>query len=211
MTDLFAGFFDWMEALPAAWAYAALFGVAWLENVVPPIPGDMVVVFGGYLASAGTLSYPVVVTLATLGGALGFMSVYAVGYRFGGAALHAERLRWLPAEGVERARAWVRRWGYGVVAANRFLTGARSVISLAVGLARMDPWKTAAAATFSAAVWTALIAYAGYAVGANWRVIQDYLSAYGRSVLAVALVLVLARLGYVYWSRRRAPVDGRPR
>ncbi len=208
MTEWLADFFDWMEALPALWAYAALFGVAYLENILPPIPGDMVVVFGGYLVSAGTLSFPVAWALATLGGALGFMSVYAVGYHLGGAALGTERLRWLPAEQVERARAWVRRWGYGAVAANRFLTGARSVISLAVGLTRMNPWKTAFFATLSAAVWTALITYAGYAVGENWRVIEGYLSAYGRAVVAVALVLVLARLAYVHWRRRRTERSG---
>lgn len=201
MSEWLGDFFDWMETLPALWAYVALFAVAYLENIVPPIPGDMAVVFGGYLVGVGTLSYVPVVTLATLGGALGFMTVYAVGYRFGGAGLGEERLRWLPAEKVERARGWLRRWGYGVVAANRFLTGARSVISLAVGLAHMNPWKTAFFATLSAAVWTALITYAGYAVGENWRVVESYLRAYGRFVLAALLVLVVARAGYVYWQR----------
>lgn len=193
----------WMEGLPAFWAYAVILVIAYGENVFPPIPGDMVVVFGGYLVGRGTLRLPVVVLLATVGGALGFMSVYAVGRRFGKAVLDPDRFRWLPQEGIERAQRWIRRWGYGVVAANRFLTGARSVISLAVGMAQMNAWKTAAWATLSAAVWTGLIAYAGYAVGDNWRAVRGYLATYSRFIL-IALAVVALVVAVRWYFRRRA-------
>lgn len=204
MLDLFSDFFSWMEALPAVWAYATLFVIAYGENVVPPIPGDMVVVFGGYMAGIGQLSLGVVILLSTLGGALGFMSMYAIGYRVGAAAMDPDRLRWLPQDGFERARRWVRRYGFGVVAANRFLSGARSVISLTVGMAQMSAWKTAVWCTVSALLWTGLISYAGFAVGENWEIVAVYLRAYGRIVLGVLLllgVILLARWG---WHRRGA-------
>lgn len=199
----------WMESLPALWAYAVILAIAYGENVCPPIPGDMIVVFGGYLVGRGTLSLPVVILLATLGGALGFMTVYAVGRRFGRAVLDPERFRWVPQETLERARRWIERWGYGVVAANRFLTGARSVIALAVGMAQMNPWKTALWATFSAVVWCSLIAYAGYAVGENWRLVRGYLANYSRVVLVVLAVLVLA-LGVRWYVKRRRRTKQHP-
>lgn len=210
LADLFSDFFAWMEALPPGWAYVMLFAIAYGENVFPPIPGDMIIVFGGYLVGVGTLSFPVVVFLATLGGALGFMSVYALGRRMGEAVLDPGRFRWLPAAQVAKAQAWLRRWGYGVVVANRFLTGARSVISLAVGMARMNAWKTALCATISAFVWTGTIVYAGYAVGDNWRVIADYLRSYGRAVLLAVGLLVVVQVGRWYWKRRRTSSEGAP-
>ncbi len=200
MDEVIGDVVQWMEAMPPLWAYAVILGIAYGENVIPPIPGDMIVVFGGYLAGLGTLSFPVVVLLSTLGGALGFMTVYAVGRRYGPAVL--ERATWLPEEQVDRARAWIRRWGYGVVAANRFLSGARSVISLTVGMAHMDPWKTAGWATFSAAVWTTLIVYAGYVVGENWEVVGGYLRTYGRIVLGVLLLIALVQFGRWWYGRR---------
>ena len=71
MLDWFSDFFAWMGALPAVWAYATLLVIAYGENVVPPIPGDMVVVFGGYLAGVGQLNLARVLRGTTLGGARG--------------------------------------------------------------------------------------------------------------------------------------------
>lgn len=193
----------WMEGLPTLWAYLVILLVAYGENVLPPVPGDMVVVFGGYLVGRGNLSLPVVILLATVGGAFGFMTVYAIGRRFGRAVLDPDRFGWIPQENLERARRWIQRWGYGVVAANRFLTGARSVISLAVGMAQMDARKTALWATVSAGVWCTLIAYAGYAVGENWRLVRSYLADYSRVVLGVFVLLLVAWGLHRYRQRRK--------
>jgi membrane protein DedA with SNARE-associated domain len=209
IADLVSDFVTWMEALPPLWAYCIVLVIAYGENVVPPIPGDLIVVFGGYLAGLGQLHLGVVVLLSTIGGALGFMSMYAIGYRLGEAVLDPDRLRWIPQEQIDKAQRWIQRWGYGVVAANRFLSGARSVISLTVGMARMSPGWTAWWCTVSAAVWTALIAYAGYAVGENWRVVVEYLRLYGRFVLAVLFLIALGLLIRAYW-RRQPPKDEAP-
>lgn len=203
MGELFADLFQWIEMLSPLWAYVLLLVVAYGENVLPPIPGDMLVVFSGYLAGIGRLDLGVVVLLATIGGALGFMTMYAVGYRIGNAVLDPDRLRWLPKGQIGKVEQWMRRWGYGIVAVNRFLSGFRSVISITVGMARMHAWKTAAFATFSALVWTALIAYAGYAVGDNWRTISVYLRNYGQAVLLLLGVVLLVQ-GLRYLRRRRA-------
>ena len=203
MQDVFSDFFGWMEALPPVWAYLALLLIAYGENVVPPIPGDLVVVFGGYLAGTGNLNLFVVVLLATLGGALGFMSMYVIGYRIGDAVFAPDRLRWIPKERMERVRRWLQRWGYGVVAANRFLSGTRSVISLTVGMAHMDAAKTAFYATVSAILWTALIAYGGYELGDNWPVVYSYLRTYGQVVLTVLGLIALVLLAQWFMRRRR--------
>lgn len=202
--EFFGNFFSWLEALPAVWAYAVLLLIAYGENVVPPIPGDMIVVFGGYMAGIGKLDLGVVILLATIGGAVGFMNMYALGYYFGESVLRSDRYTWLPHEGIDRAQRWLEKYGYGVVAANRFLSGARSVISLAVGAARMSAWKTAAYATLSAGLWTAIIAYAGYAVGDNWKIIGDYLRSYGRIMISVLAVVAVGLLIRAYLRRRKA-------
>ena len=201
MGEIFSDFFTWMQALSPVWAYVTLFLIAYGENVVPPIPGDLVVVFGGYLAGIGQLNVWMVILLSTLGGALGFMSMYAVGYRLGDAVLDPDRLTWIPQGQIDKAQRWLKRWGYGVVAANRFLSGARSVISLTVGMAHMSPGRTAGYATLSAALWCSLIIFAGYKVGENWRVVAVYLRAYGRFVLGAIVLVALIMLIRAYWKR----------
>lgn len=198
MGEFFADIYDWIEALSPVWAYIAILGIAYGENVVPPIPGDMIVVFGGYLAGINSLDFFVVWLLATLGGALGFMTMYAFGYVMGDAIYDPQRFKWLPKKYLEKVRVWLSEWGYTVVLANRFLSGARSVISLSVGIARMDRWRTMIACTISAMVWTGVIGYAGYAVGDNWAIVSDYLRVYGWFILG----LTVAVAGYFIYRRR---------
>lgn len=204
MENLFADLIAWMADVPPLWAYGIILIIAYGENVVPPIPGDLIVVFGGYMVGLGRLDFVVVVLLATLGGTAGFMTMYAVGSRLGKAVIDQDRYRWLPREYVSKAQAWLERWGYGVVAANRFLSGARSVISLTVGMAHMPPWRTAAFATLSAALWTLLITFAGYKVGENWEVVSDYLGRYGQVVLALIVLVVIVQLVRGYRARKRS-------
>lgn len=212
MSELVSDFFTWLAALPPLWAYTAILVIAYGENLAPPIPGDMVVVFGGYLAGVGTLNLPMVVLLSTLGGAAGFMTMYLIGHRIGAALLEPGRARWLPKHKMRRAQKTVERWGYGVVVANRFLSGLRSVISLTVGMAHMRATPTALYATLSALVWTFLIAYMGYLAGENWEAVKGYLSAYGQVIMGV-LVLLAVVLAVRYWRRRsaEAPSDPTPR
>jgi membrane protein DedA with SNARE-associated domain len=203
MLDWFSNFFTWMQGLPPVWAYVTLLLVAYGENVAPPIPGDMVVVFGGYLAGLGQLHLGVVVILSTIGGALGFMTMFAIGVRLGEALLDPDRYRWLPRDGLDKARRWIHKYGYGVIAANRFLSGARSVISLTAGMAQMETGRTLWWCTVSAFVWTGLISYAGYAVGDNWQLVVTYLRAYGRVILTGLLIGAAVLVGRWYWRRQR--------
>jgi membrane protein DedA with SNARE-associated domain len=201
MIDIFADFFQWMRSLSPLWMYGVILLITYLENVVPPIPGDLIVVFAGYLVALGSLNFIAVVVISTVGGAIGFMSMYAVGFMMGRAVLAPDRLVWLPKKRIYRAQEWMERYGYGIVAANRFLSGARSVISLTVGMAQMAPGPVAVYASLSALVWTALLTALGYVVGENWRVIGDYLSQYGWFVLAVLGLYIAFRLGRYTWRR----------
>lgn len=198
----------WLSGLPAAWVYVAVFAIAYFENVVPPIPGDVAIVVGGMVAAAGAVSLPLVVALAAVAGGLGFMTVYAVGRRLGSALLDPERFRWLPKSDIRRAEARLARNGYLVVAANRFMPGIRSVIALSVGMSGLPPARVAALATASATVWSALIATLGYALVDNRAALARLLGGFER--MGVALLALLA-LGLAYWllkAARRRREDG---
>ena len=194
MGEFFVDTLDWIQTLSPFAVYAAILVIAYGENILPPVPGDMVVVLGGYLAGTGSLNLALVVVLSTIGGALGFMTMYAFGHLIGGAVMDPHRLTWIPKRRVRRAQDWLRRWGYGVVAANRFLSGLRSVISLTVGMAHMSVWKTLLWSTVSAAVWTCLIAIAGYQVGENWQVVSVWIRQYGQVIGVLIVVFVLIQL-----------------
>lgn len=205
MVELLSDFFNWLAALPPGWMYVMLFVIAYGENVLPPIPGDMVIVFGGYMAARGVLNFPLVVILCILGGAFGFMTMFYPGWKAGDAAVDPKRMRWLPKAQIGKARDWLQKYGYIIIAVNRFLSGMRSVIALSAGIARMDPWKVCFYATLSASVWTGLIAYLGYVVGDNWQVIGEWLRLYGRVMFWIMLTGAVIYWGWRWYRRRKTP------
>lgn len=193
---------DWMSGLPPTMAYLAIFGISYLENVVPPIPGDMIIVFGGYMAGLGLLSPWIVVGLSTVGGTLGFMTMYAIGFKVGTGLLDPDRYKWLPKEKIQVVKSKLETWGFRLVAANRFLSGLRSVISLAVGMAHMPFRSTVLWSTASAFVWTALISAAGFFVGENWGVVGEYLRGYGVLITGIIVLFGLFQ-GIRYLLKRK--------
>ena len=205
MGEFLADIVEWMSALPPGAAYLTILSVAYLENVLPPVPGDMIVVFGGYMAGLGILNPWLVIALATVGGSLGFMSMYAIGHRVGLGLLEPDRYRWLPKRRIAKVREYLHRWGYSLIIANRFLSGLRSVISLTVGMAHMSVPKTTWWSFVSALVWTALLTWAGVFVGENWTVVGEYLRTYGVVVTSLIVLFVVVRL-FFYWKKRKMPV-----
>lgn len=201
MEALFSDIFNWISSLNPTWTYVVIFVIAFGENIVPPIPGDMVIVFGGYVASTTGVDFFVIWGVATLGGALGFMALYLFGYSMGNAVYSPDRYKWIPKNKMVKARDWVLRWGYWVIIANRFLAGTRTVISLVVGIAQMDAWKTMVACAISAFVWTGLITYGGYAIGENWEQMAEYLRVYGVGILVVTLFAVGTAI-LIYFVRK---------
>jgi membrane protein DedA with SNARE-associated domain len=191
MGHLLADMVEWMTGLPAPWAYALILVIAYGENVMPPIPGDMIVVFGGYMVGLGKLDLLPVILLATAGGSLGFMTMYYFGRKLGDAILQSDRFRWLPRTRIQTVRVKLQNRGFGLVAANRFLSGLRSVISLTVGMAHMNVGKTFVYSTLSSLVWTALLTVSGYYVGENWELVSEYLRAYGWVVITLLVLFGL--------------------
>jgi membrane protein DedA with SNARE-associated domain len=195
---------QWLELvlnLPDGVVYALLFGAALLENIVPPVPGDTVVVFGGYLAGLGRLTLPATFVVVTLGSWCGFMVYYGLGRWLGRTGVHAWLGRWISPAALQHGEGWVRRHGHWVVLANRMLPGARSVISLAAGFAGLRADLVGALALLSGLAWSALLVGAGYLIGEEWQRILGVLQAYNEAVLAL-LGLAAALLGVRWWWRR---------
>lgn len=205
MEGAVADFVAWLEGLPPGGIYAVLLAIAYGENVVPPIWGDTVIVLCGSLVGVGVLSFAPTVALAALGGSAGFLTVFWLGRRLGDAIHDPSRLRWIPRGPLGQAERWLNRYGYGVVAANRFLAGGRSVIGLLAGASELKWGPTALWATVSAVAWSALLVWLGALLGAEWERVLDWLATYGRAVTGV-LVLALAAVAVRWWrekSRRR--------
>lgn len=189
---------EWIEVLPVVSIYLAFFLIAYSENVLPPIPGDLLVVFGGYLAAEGLVNFPLVLFLTTVASVGGFMTMYWLGYKWGDGIREKRSKFWMfkyvDFKYTQKVQGWMNRWGQGVIMANRFLAGTRSVISLMSGISQTNIRFTIASSTLSSLLWNFILLESGWIIQENWEEIGRYLSLYSRVVIALIAVFVVYKL-----------------
>jgi membrane protein DedA with SNARE-associated domain len=203
MEDFLRSFTEWVTMLHPSVIVLLISVVAYLENVIPPIPGDLVVVFAGFLASEGIIRVAPVFMGTTIASVAGFMSMYYLGIYLRG---KSEQLnnptfwmrRFLNPKHLKKARIWMSKWGQWVVVGNRFLAGTRSVIAVTAGYSRTNLFITSVSSFISSLLWNGLLILAGFLIHENWQVIGNYLSIYSRSILVLIVVV-----GGVLWYLRK--------
>lgn len=195
-----------IAALPPWGIMLAAFAITYLENVLPPSPSDLLLVFIGTLVGIGPASFGATVVFATLGSIAGFYTMFIVGRTFGDRLMQSRIGRFFPLEALTRAEQWFQRWGYYIIVINRFLSGTRSVISLFAGMSHLEPMRTTILCGISALVWNALLLYTGMALGQNWRIVEEYFRTYGLGItltLAVIIKIVILRFALRWYRERR--------
>lgn len=186
------------------YVYVAVLLISFIENLFPPFPSDVVVVFAGSLVAMGQGSGVLTVLLATVGSTAGFFVMYRIGAALDVKVIETGRIRFISLDLVHRVEHWFRHYGYWVIVANRFLAGTRAVVAFGAGMSHMHIAPTTLLSAVSALAWNIILVYLGVALGENWRDITVYLTTYSKAVsiiLGVALILWLLRM---YILSRRA-------
>jgi membrane protein DedA with SNARE-associated domain len=186
-----------LETLSPTLIYCCLFAIAYIENVFPPSPSDVIVVFGGYLVGLGTIDFTAALILTTIGSITGFITMYKVGDWFGESIIEKKRFTFLPLESIHKVEEWFRKYGYWIIVANRFMSGTRAVVSFFAGLSKLRLVRTTILCGISAFVWNWLMLYAGALLGKNWNSIALYLSTYSQIITGVIIS------AFVAWGIRR--------
>lgn len=187
---------DMMEALGGL-------GVALLiaiENLFPPIPSEIILPLAGFTASLGTkFSLTEAIIWATLGSVTGAWALYGIARIFGRERTRAvfERLPLVKMEDVDKTEAWFHKHDQGTVFFGRMLPIFRSLISLPAGVIKMNFLKFTLLTTAGSAIWNIALVSAGYLLGENWTVVEDYVGVLSK----IVLVVILALLGW--WIVRR--------
>ena len=181
--------------------YLFLFLIAFFENIIPPIPGDVPVAFIGYLICNSQITFFPALFWASAGSTAGFMVVYMLS-RYLGMRLYNEEggavenwlskrvQRFFPPSDMELLRGKFAAHGYLAVLVNRFLFGSRAVISVMAGLMHLKIPLVLLAAMASAFAWNLLLLYGGFVLGSNWQHIGGYLVLYTVPVSVIFLLLL---------------------
>lgn len=199
ITDLL----DQLESISSSpWFYLAIFSVAFLDSVLPIVPGETTVILGGIAAGQGELAIAAVIACGAVGAFAGDSTSYAIGRRASGplqrSLLSSDKWQ----DRLAGAARQLEKRGGPLLITARFIPGGRTAITLSSGITeRPYPWfaRWVAAATL---IWASYAAGLGYFAGNRFK--DDHTTAFfvafGTALAATGLIEV------VRWLRERRHV-----
>jgi membrane protein DedA with SNARE-associated domain len=207
-------FQDWLIPLLQDHGLLIVFLTMTAESACIPIPSEIVVPYGGFLAAQGYTELWMVIVVATVANLIGSTIAYAVG-RYGGRALFLKYGRYVLVypHHLDKAERWFDRRGELTVFFTRMMPGVRTFISLPAGVARMPVGKFLLYSALGSIPWNAALAYLGYLAGKAagedpWGRLQEQFSRYNHIFYIVLGVFVAALVAWGLWRWRRRRTSG---
>jgi membrane protein DedA with SNARE-associated domain len=173
-----------------------------LENIIPPIPSELIMPLAGFTVTQGKMNFFWVVIAGTFGSVIGATPWYFVAKFWG-----LERTKtiadhygkWLIISGkdVQKAKDWFERKGDIATALGRLVPGIRTYISVPAGISKMPILPFFFYSTLGSIVWVTFLTALGYLLGANYKLVAIYLKPI--SVLVLLVIIALS----IFWVMKR--------
>jgi membrane protein DedA with SNARE-associated domain len=183
---------DWVtDLMQTAGAPGAALAIA-LENLFPPLPSELFLPLAGFTAAQGKMSLLAAILWTTAGSVAGALVLYWVGALLGRDRVRriAARMPLVRVSDVDKTEAWFLRNGYRAVFFGRMIPIFRSLISIPAGVERMRMAPFLAYTAAGSLLWNTALICAGYVLGDNWHLVEQYVSLVSKGVLVLAVVAV---------------------
>lgn len=192
-TGALSGVAGWaVDVMEALGGFGAGLLIA-LENLFPPLPSEVILPLAGFTASQGTLGFWEVLLWCTAGSVVGAWALYGLGVALGLRRLRAF-FEWLPlskGEDVDRTIDWFHRHGTASIFFGRMVPLFRSLISIPAGLDRMPLVKFTLLTTAGSAIWNFVLIFAGFQLGENWVVVEDWVGRFSDVIKVLVVILIV--------------------
>ena len=198
----------WIIEIMNQFGYLGIFLLIAIENIFPPIPSEVILLFGGFMSTYTNMHTVGIIIASTLGSLVGAYVLYFIGKIF-----NKERLKKivrgkigkvlrLKEKDIDMADEWFDKKGNKTVFFCRFIPIVRSLISIPAGMSEMPLGKFTLYTVVGSLIWNTVLSIAGQTVGANWESILAIFEQYSH---IAAIVLVILGVGAIVWfySKKR--------
>jgi len=169
--------------------YLGLFVVLMLCGLGLPIPEDVALLAGGYLAHRGITRYPITLAVSLLGVVTGDNSLFFMGRRFGTGLVRYFTLAWPGRQHqIERIERFMQRHGARAVFYARFLAGLRALVYLSAGSFGVRPAVFLLYDLLGALISVPIVVTLGYIFGKQIEMIVRYIGGFERLIVIVAIL-----------------------
>jgi membrane protein DedA with SNARE-associated domain len=163
-----------------------------LENLIPPIPSEIVLAMAGYLAGAGQVNVVLVLIAATAGSVVGALVLYWLGYALGEDRLRRwlDRIPLVDADDLDKADRWFERHEKSAVLVGRCAPVVRSLVSIPAGANHMPLGQFTLFTAIGSGIWNTIFVSGGYALGSQWQQVERYSHWFDYAIGAFFLIAV---------------------
>jgi membrane protein DedA with SNARE-associated domain len=176
-----------------------------LENLFPPLPSEVILPLAGFTASQGNFSLAGAIFWTTLGSVVGAIALYWIGAALGRRRLRVivDRMPLVDLHDLDRTEDWFNRHGKPAVFFGRMIPVFRSLISVPAGIERMSFLAFILLTTAGSLIWNTIFVLAGYYLGQNWHIAEQYAGIFSRIVVGTTAVFLM------WWVIKRVQRDRR--
>lgn len=189
------------------YGYIGVFLLIMIENVFPPIPSEVILLFGGFMTTYTKLSIFGMIVASTLGSLFGAIILYYIGKIFNKDRLKKiisgklGKILRLKVSDIDNADNWFDNKGNKTVFFCRFIPLVRSLISIPAGMSEMPMFKFLLYTLFGSLIWNTVLIIVGSVVGENWTKIVGILDTYSHIVVIILFIIVVVGV-YLFYKRR---------
>ena len=177
-------------------AYLAISLAMFLENIIPPIPSEIIMPLGGFFVYQQKLNFYILVFWGLLGTILGSLPWYYLGRlvnekRLSNFLDKKGKYLGISSNDLGKSKRWFDKYGVSLVFWGRLVPGIRTLISVPAGIELMPLRKFLIWTTFGSLIWVTLLTYAGYLFGEKYLIIDSYLEQIKYVVKPILILIFL--------------------
>ena len=161
-------------------AYLTICLAMFLENIIPPIPSEIIMPLGGFFVYQEKLNFYILVFWGLFGTLAGAMPWYYLGKlvnekRISNFLDRRGKYLGITSNDLKKSKIWFDKYGVSLVFWGRLVPGIRTLISVPAGMELMPLKKFLIWTTLGSLIWVSLLTYAGFVFGENYQIIGSYL------------------------------------
>jgi len=185
-------------------AYLIICLAMFLENIIPPIPSEIIMPLGGFFVHQQKLNFYILIFWGLFGTIAGSMPWYYLGKLVNEKRLSNfldKRGKYLgiTSNDLAKSKLWFDKYGVSLVFWGRLVPGIRTLISVPAGMELMPLKKFLIWTTLGSLIWVVFLTYAGVLFGENYQIIETYLDQVKYFVKPILILIIVYFLIKYFW------------
>lgn len=173
---------------------------------VPMMPSEVILPAIGILAAKGEITYLGALGFSVLGGLIGSLLCYFIGYYGGGVLLEKLILKFPKTKkSIQIINNWFEKYGKLAIFFARLVPLTRTLISIIAGTAKFNKKTFILFSIMGIIIWNLILVSLGYFIGHNWSYIHLIMKQYSifASIIIFAIILLVI---YKKLVNRKPPI-----